>query len=119
LLQSRYAAGFAKIDEIVKSHQMDGTVKSSRFPALGGIFASLRQARDRPASRSSARRAGRREAISNRHFPFRETPRLVGGGVSTLRNEAYLLYVAMTKDEAQRRRWTFYEAVKIYWQETF
>ena len=22
-------------------------------------------------------------------------------------------YVAMTKDEAQRRRWTFYEAVKV------
>jgi hypothetical protein len=28
-----------------------------------------------------------------------------------LRNETYLLYVAMTKDEAQRRRWTLYEAV--------
>ena len=27
-------------------------------------------------------------------------------------NEAYLQYVGMTKDEAQRRRWTFYEAVK-------
>jgi len=32
-------------------------------------------------------------------------------GVRSLRNEAYLWYVAMTKDEAQRRRWTFYEAV--------
>ena len=29
------------------------------------------------------------------------------------RNEAYLQYAAMTKDEAQRRRWTFYEAVKL------
>ena len=29
------------------------------------------------------------------------------------RNEAYLSYVAMTKDEAQHRRWTFYEAVRI------
>jgi len=28
-----------------------------------------------------------------------------------LRNESYLSYVAMTKDEAQRRRWTFYEVV--------
>jgi pyruvate kinase len=34
-------------------------------------------------------------------------------GAQILRNEAYLQYVAMTKDEAQRRRWTFYEAVKI------
>jgi hypothetical protein len=32
-------------------------------------------------------------------------------GVRILRNEAYLWYVAMTKDETQRRRWTFYEAV--------
>ncbi len=32
-------------------------------------------------------------------------------GVRILRNEAYVWYVAMTKDEAQRRRWTFYEAV--------
>ena len=33
-------------------------------------------------------------------------------GARILRNEAYLSYVAMTKDEAQRRRWTFYTAVK-------
>jgi len=33
-------------------------------------------------------------------------------GARVLRNEAYFSYVAMTKDEAQRRRWTFYEAVK-------
>ncbi len=32
-------------------------------------------------------------------------------GVRILRNEAYFLYVGMTKDEAQRRRWAFYEAV--------
>jgi hypothetical protein len=38
-------------------------------------------------------------------------------GARILRNEAYLIVrrnderVAMTKDEAQRRRWTFYEAV--------
>jgi hypothetical protein len=31
-------------------------------------------------------------------------------GVRVLRNEAYILYVAMTKEDAQRRRWTFYEA---------
>lgn len=34
-------------------------------------------------------------------------------GVRILRNEAYLLYVAMTKDEAQRSRWIYYEAVKF------
>ncbi len=33
-------------------------------------------------------------------------------GARILRNEAYFSYVGMTKDEAQRRRWTFYEAVK-------
>ena len=32
-------------------------------------------------------------------------------GVRIFRNEAYLWYVAMTKNEAQHRRWTFYEAV--------
>jgi len=35
----------------------------------------------------------------------------VSGAV--FRNEPYLSYVAMTKDEAQRRRWTFYEVVNI------
>jgi len=34
-------------------------------------------------------------------------------GAQILRSEAYLRYVATTKDEAQRRRWTFYEAVNI------
>src|SRR3990170_7744150 len=33
-------------------------------------------------------------------------------GAQILRNEAYFFrYAAMTKDAAQRRRWTFYEAV--------
>jgi hypothetical protein len=27
-------------------------------------------------------------------------------------NEAYISYAAKTEDEAQRRRWTFYEVVK-------
>ncbi len=36
-------------------------------------------------------------------------------GARILRNEAYFSYVGMTKDEAQRRRWTFYEAVKGAW----
>ncbi len=34
-------------------------------------------------------------------------------GAQILRNEAYFSYAAMTKDETQRRRWTFYEAVKF------
>ncbi len=34
-------------------------------------------------------------------------------GARILRNEAYLSYVGMTKDEAQRRRWTFYKAVNF------
>jgi hypothetical protein len=33
-------------------------------------------------------------------------------GAQILRNKAYLQYAAMTKDAAQRRRWTFYEAIK-------
>ncbi len=33
-------------------------------------------------------------------------------------NEAYLKYVAMTKDEVQLRRWTFYKAVKIVFSES-
>ena len=28
------------------------------------------------------------------------------------RNEAYLSYAAVTRDEAQHRYWTFYEAIK-------
>ncbi len=32
-------------------------------------------------------------------------------GAQILRNEAYLLYAAMTKDAAQRKRWTFCFAV--------
>jgi hypothetical protein len=34
-------------------------------------------------------------------------------GALILRNEAYLSYVAVTKDEAERRRWTFCEAVNL------
>jgi hypothetical protein len=34
-------------------------------------------------------------------------------GAQSLRNEAYLPYDAVTKDAAQRRRWTFYEAINI------
>jgi len=34
-----------------------------------------------------------------------------------LRNEAYLSYVVMTKDEAQRRRWIFYEVVILVFLE--
>ena len=30
-----------------------------------------------------------------------------------MRNERYLRYVAVTKDAAERRSWTFYEAVNI------
>ena len=32
-------------------------------------------------------------------------------GARILKNEAYLLYVAVTKDEAQHCRWTFCEVV--------
>jgi hypothetical protein len=36
-------------------------------------------------------------------------------GARSLRNEAYIeRYAAVTKDEAQRRRWTFYEAVTCF-----
>jgi hypothetical protein len=55
-----------KVDEFVKSHKLDGTIKSSRCKA--------------------------RESLG-----MRRTYR----------------YVGMTKDEAQRSRWTFYEAVKV------
>ena len=35
-------------------------------------------------------------------------------GAQILSNEAYFnWYAAMTKDEAERRRWTFYEAVNL------
>ena len=34
-------------------------------------------------------------------------------GEQILRIEAYLSYAAMTKDEAQRRYWTFYEAINF------
>ena len=34
-------------------------------------------------------------------------------GAGIFRNEAYLRYVGMTEDEAQRSRWTFYEVVLI------
>jgi len=39
-------------------------------------------------------------------------------GAQILRNEAYLQYAAVTKDAAQRRSWTFYEAI-IHDQSTF
>ena len=53
-------------DELVKSHKLDGTVKSSRCKA--------------------------RESLGMRRT---------------------YKYVGMTKDEAQRSRWTFYEAVNF------
>jgi hypothetical protein len=39
-------------------------------------------------------------------------------GAQIVRKEAYLSYAAMTKGEAQHRRWTFYEAVNIEGLET-
>jgi len=38
---------------------------------------------------------------------------VVGCVPRALRNEAYLLYAAVTKDAAERRSWTFYKAIKI------
>ncbi len=42
----------------------------------------------------------------------RQSKKIQMQGAQILRNETYLQYVAMTKDEAQRSSWTFYEAVK-------
>jgi len=39
-------------------------------------------------------------------------------GAQILRNEAYLQYTAVTKDVAQRRSWTFYEAIIEYFKNT-
>ena len=39
--------------------------------------------------------------------------KLVPGRVQFLRNKAYLLYAAVTKDAARHRNWTFYEAVNV------
>jgi hypothetical protein len=36
-----------------------------------------------------------------------------GQGAQILRNETYLWYAAVTKDAAQRRSWTFYEAINL------
>jgi hypothetical protein len=57
-----------KFDELVKSHKLDGTVKSARCKAHESL--------------------GMRRTYK---------------------------YVGMTEAEAQRRRWTFYEAVKFVW----
>jgi hypothetical protein len=43
----------------------------------------------------------------------RQSKKLQIQGAQILRNEAYIWYAAVTKDAAQRRSWTFYEAVKI------
>jgi hypothetical protein len=42
----------------------------------------------------------------------RQSKKLQIQGAQILRNEAYLLYAAVTKDAAERRSWTFCEAVK-------
>jgi hypothetical protein len=57
---------YCNLDELVKSHYLDGTVKSARCKA--------------------------RESLGMRRT---------------------YKYVGMTKDEAQRSRWTFYEAVNL------
>ena len=43
----------------------------------------------------------------------RQSKKIQIQGAQILRNEAYLQYAAMTKDAAQHRSWTFYEAVKL------
>ncbi len=45
----------------------------------------------------------------------RQSKKLQIQGAQILRNEAYLQYTAMTKDAAQHRSWTFYEAVNFVW----
>ncbi len=85
-----------------KGHQTDGTVRSPYARRATGML---------PESPSLW--AGPREAIEKQaSLPYREAEP-VGRRASTLRNEAYFSYVAMTKDEAQRRRWTSYEAVNL------
>jgi len=39
---------------------------------------------------------------------------LIMQGARILRNEAYYWYAAMTKDEVQHSRMTFYKAVNLY-----
>ena len=49
------------------------------------------------------------------HLPVKirwQSKKLQIQGVQILRNEAYLSYAAVMKDAAQRRSWTFYEAIK-------
>jgi hypothetical protein len=43
----------------------------------------------------------------------RQSKKLQIQGAQILRNEAYLWYAAVTKDAAQRRSWTSYEAVNV------
>jgi len=50
------------------------------------------------------------------HLPVKirwQSKKLQIQGAQILRNEAYLQYAAVTKDAAQRRSWTFYEAIKF------
>ncbi len=43
----------------------------------------------------------------------RQSKKIQIQGAQILRDEAYLQYASMTKDAAQHRSWTFYEAVKV------
>ncbi|MAF32589.1 MAG: hypothetical protein CL941_01235 [Desulfobacter sp.] len=43
----------------------------------------------------------------------RQSKKLQIKGAQILGNGAYLQYATMTKDAAQHRSWTFYEAVKV------
>jgi hypothetical protein len=48
------------------------------------------------------------------HLPVKirwQSKKLQIQGAQILRNEAYLPYAAVTKDAAQHRSWTFYEAI--------
>jgi hypothetical protein len=43
----------------------------------------------------------------------RQSKKLQMQGLRILRNEVYLQYAAMTKDEVSRSSWTSYEAVNV------
>ena len=47
------------------------------------------------------------------HFFERQSKKLHRQGARNLRNEAYLWYAAVTREEGERSIWAFYEAVNI------
>jgi len=93
--------------------KVEGTVKKSRTRFLGCQAAVTREEGERSIwAFYEAVRNDELVRSQNNAFFERQRKKLHRQGARIPRNEAYLWYAAVTREEGERSIWAFYEAVR-------